>query len=81
MLSTSANLNSAICLSVVPRTQTIRKTRNGKMGRPRGVETITITKMFAVHGHLKRQSVPLKRSVIEKEDGFRLYPYPDAAAL
>ena len=47
-----------------------KKNKNGKMGRPRGVETITITKMFAVHGHLKRQSVPLKRSVIEKEMGF-----------
>ena len=47
-----------------------KKNKNGKMGRPRGVETITITKMFAVHGYLKRQSVPLKRSVIEKEMGF-----------
>ena len=49
---------------------TYKKNRNGKMGRPRGVETITITKMLAVHGYLKRQSVSLKRSVIEKEMGF-----------
>ena len=47
-----------------------KKNKNGNMGRSRGVETITISKMFAVHGFLKRQSVPLKRSVIEKEMGF-----------
>ena len=47
-----------------------KKNKDGNMGRPRGVETITISKMFAVHGFLKRQSVPLQRSVIEKEMGF-----------
>ena len=47
-----------------------KKNKDGNMGRPKGVEAVTISKMFAVHGFLKRQSVPLKRSVVDKEMGF-----------
>ena len=53
-----------------PKNSSYKKNRDGKMGRPRGLEAITIAKMFAVHGFLKRQSVPIRKSAIEKVMGF-----------
>ena len=46
--------------------------RNGRKGRPKGMETGTVTKMLHIYRFLRKQTEPVYRAQIEKAVGFNI---------